>query len=616
MKFGLVHALISLLSCNLLGCSTNPEFAADGVVPVSQNSCSADAECGAGACVAGSCRSLGNQFTRALFEVAFPSNALDSASALFFLPDQAIPAVPGRLDLETNGLVRVAGVVQPQFSAAQEKLGCKRQFIDPVSGEAYAVAADESVPVRVSLTPVERFLGLNTQTYSTKTSALKAGQPGYEFALMVPPGQYDVYFQPDKPTVADCAVPPINLRRAFTADTLLSVALAPPEALVLTVAYSPPGCDIAGCGSLDGWAVEVVEKESARVISTRALLSDANSVVSGVSRDYSVALNVASGNTAPVLSGSELVRLSPPEGKTAPVLYAEREGLELFGKGQGAIEIPTAVGMSVSVQGLVEGMRLGESGSSGVPASVTFVATELDGFSNGLLAAFSRTVEADPEGRFTADLLPGTYKVRAVPKAESDFAATEVSWSVGEAPTTQTGKSIEVKPKVTIQGLTLDLQGRPARGMPVQVVPSADMQAVPALQRLILPEGVAPRGGTATLNSLGEFVLPTDPGKYDISIRAPEQSGFAWLVRPKLIVLQPGLDLEQMTLPLPVVFEGGVRAGSPQLVPGALIRMYLYLDAEGRYVDVPAQAVSVVQVAECRADSSGNFNLYVPAKLN
>jgi len=551
-----------------------------------------------------------------LFEVAFPSNATDSASARFFLPDQAIPAEPGRLDLETNGLVRVAGTVQPQFSSAQEKLGCKRQFADPVSGEVAAIASDESVPVRVTLTPVERFLGLNTQTYSTKTSALKPGQSGYEFALLVPPGEYDVYFQPDKPTVADCAVPPVNLRRAFTADTRLSVALASPETLVLTVAYSPLGCDIARCGSLDGWAVEVVEKESARVISTRALLSDANSVVTATNRGYSVALNVSLGSMLSVSPGSELVRLSPPEGKTAPVLYAEREGLELFGKGQGAIDIPTAIGRSVAVQGLVEGIRLGESGGSGVPASVTFVATELVGFSNGLLAAFSRTVEADPEGRFTADLLPGTYKVRAVPKAESDFAATEVSWSVSEAPAMQTGKSIEVKPKVTIQGRTLDLQGMPARGMPVQVVPSADMQAVPALQRLILPEGVAPRGGTATLNSLGEFVLPTDPGQYDISIRAPDQSGFAWLVRPKLTVLQPGLDLEQMTLPLPAVFEGGVRAGSTELVPGALIRMYLYLDAQGRYVDVPAKAVSVVQVAECRADSSGNFNLYVPAKLN
>jgi len=551
-----------------------------------------------------------------LFEVAFPSNATDSASARFFLPDQAIPVESGRLDLQTYGLVRVAGTVQPRFSSAQEKLGCKHQFIEPVSGEVAAIASDESVPVRVTLTPVERFLGLNTQTYSTKTSALKAGQPGYEFALLVPPGEYDVYFQPDKPTVADCSVPPVNLRRAFTADTMLSLALASPETLVLTVAYSPLGCDIGRCGSLEGWAVEVVEKESARVISTRALLSDTNSVVTGAIREYSVALNVSLGSMLSVSPGSELVRLSPPEGKTAPVLYAEREGLELFSKGQGAIEIPTAIGRSVTVQGLVAGIRLGESGGSGVSASVTFVATELVGFSNGLLAAFSRTVEADPEGRFTADLLPGTYKVRAVPKAESDFAATEVSWSVSEAPAVQTGKSIEIKPKVTIQGLALDLRGRPARGMPVQVVPSADMQSVPALQRLILPEGVAPRGGTATLNSLGEFVLPTDPGQYDISIRAPDQSGFAWLVRPRLTVLQPGLDLEQMTLPLPIVFEGGVRAGSTEFVPGALIRMYLYLDAQGRYVDVPAKAASVVQVAECRADSRGNFNLYVPAKLN
>lgn len=604
-----------------LGCSTNADLAAPSPVRTSQNSCSLDSECGAGVCVRsgegapGECRATENRFTRGLFEVSFPANATDSAGVRFFLPDQAIPGQPGTFDLEAAGVVKISGRVRPEL-LGQVTEECLRAFEDPVTGEGYMRGPDGSIPVRVSLTPVERFLGLNTQTYSAKTMDTKAAPVGHEFALLVPKGEYDVYVQPYKSTTPGCVVPPVNLRRIFSGDTVLSVTLSPPEALALSVRYAPAGCEVSTCGSLDGWAVEVIDSESGRVLSNKVPLVDARSTLVGATRAYAVDLYISTSNVPAVPSGSELLRLAPPDGVEAPVLYMERSGIELFQKGQGVFDVPVQLSSAVTVQGLVEGVGVGGAATLETQASLTFVAKELLGFSSGMLAAFSRTVDTDAQGRFSAELLPGSYTVRAVPKPESGFAATELNWSVSDAPKMQTGKAIELEPKVTIQGEVLDLSGGGAVGMPVQVVPSPAMRQLTSLERLLGTEQVAPRGGTQTLDAAGQFALPTDPGKYDISIRPPESSRWAWLVRPRLDVMQPGLDLERMTLPLPVAFEGDVRAGAAGLVPGALVRAYLYLDAEGRYVDVPAKATSVVQVAESRADAVGHFNLLVPAQLN
>jgi hypothetical protein len=51
-------------------------------------------------------------------------------------------------------------------------------------------------------------------------------------------------------------------------------------------------------------------------------------------------------------------------------------------------------------------------------------------------------------------------------------------------------------------------------------------------------------------------------------------------------------------------------------VPDALIRAYLYMDAEGLYTSQASAARSVLEIGEARADENGRFELLVPSSLN
>ena len=51
------------------------------------------------------------------------------------------------------------------------------------------------------------------------------------------------------------------------------------------------------------------------------------------------------------------------------------------------------------------------------------------------------------------------------------------------------------------------------------------------------------------------------------------------------------------------------------VAPDALIRAYVYLSDSG-YTPKPADAKSVLQIAETRAQSDGSFTLLLPSHLN
>jgi len=73
-----------------------------------------------------------------------------------------------------------------------------------------------------------------------------------------------------------------------------------------------------------------------------------------------------------------------------------------------------------------------------------------------------------------------------------------------------------------------------------------------------------------------------------------------------------------MTLPLPVVYQGNVSVpgtATPAPLPGALIRVFIYLNDSG-YTGDRTGATTAVQLAEARADATGAFRLFLPANLN
>jgi hypothetical protein len=86
-------------------------------------------------------------------------------------------------------------------------------------------------------------------------------------------------------------------------------------------------------------------------------------------------------------------------------------------------------------------------------------------------------------------------------------------------------------------------------------------------------------------------------------------------VRPNVTVQKGVHDLGNATLPLPLAYQGAVSVPGGALVPGSLIRAYVYLNSSG-YTDDRAGAKSVVQVAETRANDDGTFVLFIPSQLN
>ena len=213
--------------------------------------------------------------------------------------------------------------------------------------------------------------------------------------------------------------------------------------------------------------------------------------------------------------------------------------------------------------------------------------------------------------------MPGEYDVYIVPPPGSGLAQTVRTLEVGKQPLQQKGKTLTVEAASDLAGTALSPTGSPLNGAPVHAIPSPV-----DIEPLLVAAGTAPlkpQAVTAVVGSDGSFVLQSDPGTFDLSIRPESQGGFAWLVRPNVAVNSPLHELGELKLPLPVVYQGEVNVPSGGeenvVVPGALIRAYVFMTDQG-YADDPKDAQSVLQVAEARAEADGSFTLLLPAKLN
>jgi hypothetical protein len=120
----------------------------------------------------------------------------------------------------------------------------------------------------------------------------------------------------------------------------------------------------------------------------------------------------------------------------------------------------------------------------------------------------------------------------------------------------------------------------------------------------------------AALSSEGRFFVRSDYGTFDLSVRPSQETGFAWLVQPSVEVTAPNQALpDDLQMTWPVVYEGTVNSSSVGRLPGALIRTYVYIGGDGEVVSDPADATSVLQVAETRADDEGRYQLLLPSRV-
>jgi hypothetical protein len=611
-----MRALAALLLAGLsFGCSV--QALEDSSLEPAVNHCATDADCGSGKCeqTLGICIAEQGQFSKVLFEVTPPADA-DRYGGLSFILPADIQASSGALDLALGVVSKVTGSVEPQ--KADHQGACQVAY--------GATNGSPTPPVKLTFRSTTTILGLESPHFTAKTTEnAKSGK--FEFSTWLPPDEYDVYIEPLKaPTAASstsCSIVP-QLVRGLTieaGDVEAAIPLQAPKLLEVEVLLPVVAVTNEDPTPLDAWEIDIVDPVTGLVLSAPALLTLVVDPADAKNQHYAASVEYAEAAGPASLAGKELVRLRPPAGVDKPTLVLERAALELFTPGKAKIEAQKQLWPEA-----VELDKISLFGTNGAPfgqlATARFVSTKLElasanGATQSGLAFFDKTVEVQDGVATKVQLLPGEYEVYVAPPANSGFATTKTSLTVASGQPKQGGKSVTLELVSEVGGNVLVPGGDgPATGATVHAVASPASRT--ALEIAVGALGFAPKASSGTVGESGQFSLEADPGVFDVSIRPPEGTGFAWLVRPNVEVQSGVHDLGSMQLPLPVAYGGLVTvpgAEVPAPVPGTLIRAFIYLNEEG-YTGDRAGASSVVQIAEARADALGKFQLLLPASLN
>ncbi len=581
------------------GCSVDSLATVEG--GVARNECSSSSDCGDGICRDGQCRAREGQVSALLLSVTPPAEVADIAGVRFLTSVGDLSPKGGNLEVLLGHVSKITGSVTGV--AIDTEAACVAAEPDVEAG----MAPDGSLSVRVSMVARERYLGLANPVHTAEVRPGEGAEDSYVFGLSVPPGTYDVYVEP-LGMEQDCLRPPqlFSAQEIVAGDVNLNLTLPAPKSLDLVVRW--PSEDDA----LEGWTVDVIERGSGRVLSTREKLREPEVTPYGLEYNALIAYSPVVRPEMADVAGSELVRLSPPPGVAAPVVIIERSVVELFQQGVGVIDQLDQLPAPVELTGQVTVTDSPEA----VPATVTLVATDLLSIDAGMVAAYQRTVEADENGAFVVDVLPGTYRVVAVPPPESGLSAAEAIWDIGKTPSVQAGKVIELSTSAAVRGRVVDPGARVALpGLSVQAMASPAVTSADVLGQALGHVSFVPRAEGTVSHSDGKFELRSDGGLFDLTVRPETNTGFAWLVRPVVEVGGTGVDLGNIKLPLPVMYEGEITSRDSGTVPAALVRAYAYL-RDGELTDDPSEATSVIQIGETRADEDGAFRLLLPASFD
>ena len=401
--------------------------------------------------------------------------------------------------MEFGGISHVRGYIRVALARDCEEV----PFVGYSHGRQVKPAIDGTIPARVTFTQTAVY-GLATESFTASVDTLaKENEQGPTppstvlFSFNVPAGFHDIYIEPapvhsqaTKEERDRCTLAPqllLNQAIASYADVILNLGVPMPASLELEVRFPADG-------SFAGWHLDMIDPKSGRVLSTEITIPD--DAKSGWRTPWPLRyLPVAiSGTTTPDRSANELVRLAPPAGMVAPTFLFERSALELFEKGSGVLSPLESMPAPVDFEGQV--LRRGSSLPA--PSSVTLTATHLLKVPTGVFATFSRTVATDADGRFELPLLPGSYRVEAIPDGvegqSGGLSPAKADWEVPASPKAQAGRVIEVEPVLEVEGrASLRLVNTFAFGASAGVEPSVLRERPNALERLLGASTALPR---------------------------------------------------------------------------------------------------------------------------
>ncbi|MBW2453697.1 MAG: hypothetical protein JRI68_04265 [Deltaproteobacteria bacterium] len=605
---------VAIAATGLVACGTASgcgiPLAADA--PTLDNTCDSNDDCGTGGvCRDGMCVSTKADLPGLLIQIDVPPDApdaqgtsslIDLAAMDVILQGQAANGFVVSHDLVTEHLVQVTAELQ----------------IAPPPTECLPGTAgflENSVPISVELRPVVNAVGIPLTVYAGSSDARDPDSNAV--SLDVAAGTYDVYLVPVIPENIDeetdddlnepCrrAIPPVFLPNQELTDATVGVQIATGgEPRDLTGSFV--GFD------LQDWSVELVENKRGRVIST-------------VDDDLETTSAVDPTNFAVKFWPEQLesdgvdavIRLTPPEAKHElgmPTVLWHLTAVDLDGDYQVELDLSTLSQAEVIHIGAK--VRDPSAGPDvGVPSTIVIQSEELLNGEFGGNVTYKTTVTTDGDGAFEAWILPGTYKVVAVPSSTTDRAITQVTWPFDPGDLGD-GRAIDLEPKASLEGTATIPAGGAAHDVSVLLQSSAPESAT-FLQSMLRISELQATSATTVTGESGAFKLGVDPGVLDVSLRPSSDSNLPWLVRPR-VTIQPSeepqkADLGPLPISNPVVLKGIVESAGGHVLPGAQIRAWLTLPSTG---NGSAERPTAIQIAETTASGSGSYRLLLPASIS
>jgi hypothetical protein len=276
-------------------------------------------------------------------------------------------------------------------------------------------------------------------------------------------------------------------------------------------------------------------------------------------------------------------------------------------QGMGGEPSPRCVGC-VLVNASVEGPSSNGSSRALRGATVTLrttIPTTGTTLGTGARAWFEDRVQTGDDGSFSTWLVPGTYEVVIEPP-DAEFSNSVQSFLVGSDVRVQSGRVLNVAPRIPVEGRVITASGEALRDARVHAVP---FQAAYATHPCLSESGMralAPLANPDEVSSGadGTYRLDLDPGLYRLVIEPPTGAGFATSFGPPLCV-QSRIRALDVVMDSPVEVHGVVRGPSGVVAPGARVEAIVRVREPG------AEGVTL-RVARAVAGAGGAYSLLLP----
>jgi len=543
--------------------------------PTITNSCTDDASCPAGVCDGNLCIDDSAASLSVTLEVLRAPSAMQETTPASWVFGFDSVSGPSTRDLvlpptrPVRGSVRLDGLRVP----------ATLRFVPRAEGAAAA------------LTPVA------VEVDTLREPADQAGAASYDFSTVLVVGEiYDVVVSPSSDAVM-----------AFAQEPAPAIRSLPPLYLELTIGDGDPGepfrfdivfptdlgepCTLTKVRcTLEAEVLSVAgtEEQAEAGLQVRAIDRVSGLVVSSIGEtDENGHFMIRIGETAP----DYLIRVtSTVGGDPFPAVSVDPSVAFISVK---RIYIPRL--SPVQLNGRVQ-----DTNDRPVPgATVRFLSTGIfDGSQLGLVGSFSASTTTDEEGNFGTELLPGYYSIAVTPPddALNTWGILSDEALVGEAITTI--EPLIVPSQLQLSGSVTTFGDEPAAGI-----------TIVAGSRTSGDAGAMHRSQETISNELGAFSMSIDSGLFDVQVKVPSETGFAWMVEPELVMSQERGNLERAyRLEPPIPVRGVVRTSDGEIVPAALIRAYVMTgnaDAGSR----------PVQVAETVAQADGSYRLLIAPRF-